>query len=171
MLNARAFETTGVSIICLTVCWDADQRKHQGSASLTFVRRIIRWRVVSPQKRPFTRKAFPFDDVIMFAHGSCFVVFSFDSTSQIYLDYRVGKGDRYYTTDPVLSSETTLTNVGERITWILSGLWYNTATRSAKRWAYLMGHNVNYMTETLSISVALCGGNPRTTGGFPSHSQ
>ena len=43
----------------------ADQRKHQSSASLAFVRGIHRWPVNSPHKGPVTRKMFPFDDVIM----------------------------------------------------------------------------------------------------------
>ena len=43
----------------------ADQRKHQGSASLAFVRGIHRWPVNSPHKWPVTRKMLPFDDVIM----------------------------------------------------------------------------------------------------------
>ena len=42
-----------------------DQRKHQSSASLAFVRGIHRWPVNSPHKGPVTRKMFPFDDVIM----------------------------------------------------------------------------------------------------------
>ena len=42
-----------------------DQRKHQRSASLAFVRGIHRWPVNSPRKRPVMRKMFPFDDVIM----------------------------------------------------------------------------------------------------------
>ena len=42
-----------------------DQRKHQSSASLAFVRRIQRWPANSPHKWPVTRKMFPFDDVIM----------------------------------------------------------------------------------------------------------
>ena len=42
----------------------ADQRKHQSSASLAFVRWIHRWAVNSPHKWPVTRKMFPFDDVI-----------------------------------------------------------------------------------------------------------
>ena len=46
-------------------CQDLDQRKHQSSASLTFVRGIHRWPVNSPHKGPVTRKMFPFDDVIM----------------------------------------------------------------------------------------------------------
>ena len=43
----------------------ADQRKHQRSASLAFVRGSHRWPVYSHQKWPVTRKMFPFDDVIM----------------------------------------------------------------------------------------------------------
>ena len=54
-----------VSIVYSTVCSDADQRKHQSSASLAFVRDIHRWPVNSPHKGPVTRKMFPFDDVIM----------------------------------------------------------------------------------------------------------
>ena len=42
-----------------------DERKHQSSASLAFVRGIHRWSVNSPRKRPVTRKIFRFDDVIM----------------------------------------------------------------------------------------------------------
>ena len=44
---------------------DADQRKHQRSASLAFVRGIHRGPMNSPHKWPVTRKMFPFDDVIM----------------------------------------------------------------------------------------------------------
>ena len=43
----------------------ADQRKHQSSASLAFVRGIRRWQVSSPHKGLVTRKMFPFDDIIM----------------------------------------------------------------------------------------------------------
>ena len=43
----------------------ADQRKHQSSASLAFVRGIHRWPVNSQHKGPVTRKMFPYDDVIM----------------------------------------------------------------------------------------------------------
>ena len=61
-----ASQITGVSIVCTTVCSGADQRKHQSSASLPFVRRIHRSPVNSPHKRLVTRKMFPFDEVIMF---------------------------------------------------------------------------------------------------------
>ena len=51
---------------CLLNClFNANQRKHQSSASLAFVRGIHRSPVNSPHKWPVTRKMFPFDDVIM----------------------------------------------------------------------------------------------------------
>ena len=43
----------------------ADQRKHQSSTSLAFLRGIHRGPVNSPHKWPVTRKMFPFDGVIM----------------------------------------------------------------------------------------------------------
>ena len=48
-----------------TVYPGADQRKHQSSASLAFVRGIYRWPVNSPHKGPVTGNMFSFDDVIM----------------------------------------------------------------------------------------------------------
>ena len=56
---------TSLTIVYSTVHSDADQRKHQSSASLAFVRVIHRGPVNSPHKWPVTRKMFPFDDVIM----------------------------------------------------------------------------------------------------------
>ena len=61
-------QITGVSIVCSTVCLGAGQSKHQGSASLAFVRGIHRSPVDSPHKGPVTRKMLPFDDVIMSRH-------------------------------------------------------------------------------------------------------
>ena len=54
-----------LTIVYATVYSGADQRKHQSSASLAFVRGIHRWPVNSPYKWPVTRKMFPFDDVIL----------------------------------------------------------------------------------------------------------
>ena len=64
-MGAMASQITNVSIVYLIVCSGADQRKHQSSASLAFVRAIHRWPVNSPHKGSVTRKMFPFDDVIM----------------------------------------------------------------------------------------------------------
>ena len=58
-------QITRVTIVYSTVHSGADQRKHQSSAWLGFVRGIHRWPVNSPHKRPVTQEMFPFDDVNM----------------------------------------------------------------------------------------------------------
>ena len=65
IMSAMVYQITGASIVYSTVISGADQRKHQSSASLAFVRGIHRWPVDSSHKGPVTRKMFPFDDVIM----------------------------------------------------------------------------------------------------------
>ena len=65
IMDAIASQITSLTIVYSIVYSDADQRKHQSSASLAFVRRIHRGPVNSPHKWPVTRKMFPFDDVIM----------------------------------------------------------------------------------------------------------
>ena len=59
IMDSIASQITGLTIIYSVVYSGADQRKHQSSASLAFVRGI------HPNKWPVTRKKFPFDDVIM----------------------------------------------------------------------------------------------------------
>ena len=58
-------QITSLVIVYSTIYSDADQSKHQSSASLAFVWGIHRWAVNSPHKWPLTRKMSPFDDVIM----------------------------------------------------------------------------------------------------------
>ena len=65
IIGAMASQITSLTIVYLIVHSDADQRKHQSSASLAFVWGIHRSPVNSPHKWPVTRKMFPFDDVIM----------------------------------------------------------------------------------------------------------
>ena len=65
IMGPIASQITSPTIVYSTVYSDADQRKHQSSASLAFVRGIHRGPVNSPHKWPVTRKMFPFDDVIM----------------------------------------------------------------------------------------------------------
>ena len=64
-MSEIASQITSLTIVYSTVHLDTDQRKHQSSASLAFVRGIHRGPVNSPHKWPVTRKMFPFDDVIM----------------------------------------------------------------------------------------------------------
>ena len=65
IMGTMASQITSLLIVYSTVYSSADQRKHQSSTSLAFVRGIHRWPVNSPDKRPVTRKMFPFDDIIM----------------------------------------------------------------------------------------------------------
>ena len=65
IMGAIASQITSLTIVYSTVYSDADQRKHQNSTSLAFVRGINRGPVNSPHKWPVTRKMFPFDDVII----------------------------------------------------------------------------------------------------------
>ena len=63
-MSTMASQITSVSIVYTTVCSGTDQRKHQSSASLAFVRGIHWWLVNSPHKGPVTWEMFPF--------GKCF---------------------------------------------------------------------------------------------------
>ena len=65
IMGAIASQITSLTVVYSTVYSDADERKHQSSASLAFVCGIHRWPVNSPHKWPVTRKMVPFDDVIM----------------------------------------------------------------------------------------------------------
>ena len=65
IMGTIASQITSLTIVYSIFYSDADQRKHQSSASLAFVRGIHRGPVNSPHKWPVTRKMFPFDDVIM----------------------------------------------------------------------------------------------------------
>ena len=65
IMSTTASQITSLTIDYSTVLSGVDQRKHQSSASLGFVRGIHRWPVNSPHKGPVTQKMFPFNDVIM----------------------------------------------------------------------------------------------------------
>ena len=64
-MGAVASQITSPTIVYSTVHSGTDQRKHQSSVSLVFVRGIHRWPVNSPHKWPVTRKMFSFGDAIM----------------------------------------------------------------------------------------------------------
>ena len=64
-MGAIGSHITSLTIIYWMIYSDSDQRKHESSTSLAFVRGIHRGPVNSPHKGPVTRKMFPFDDVIM----------------------------------------------------------------------------------------------------------
>ena len=55
IMSSMASQITSLTIVYSTVHSGADQRKHQSSASLAFVRGIHRWPVNSSHKWPVTR--------------------------------------------------------------------------------------------------------------------
>ena len=61
IMGTIASQITSLTIVYSIVYSDADQRNHQSSASLAFVRGIHRGPVNSPHKWPVTRNMFPFD--------------------------------------------------------------------------------------------------------------
>ena len=61
--GTMASQITSLMIVYSAVYSDTDERKHQSSVSLAFVRGINRW-PVNWHKGPVTRKMFPFGDVI-----------------------------------------------------------------------------------------------------------
>ena len=65
IMGTMASQITSLTIVYSTVYSDADQRRHQSSASLAYVWGIHRGPVNYPHKWPVMRKMFPFDDVIM----------------------------------------------------------------------------------------------------------
>ena len=64
-MSAIASQITSLTIVYSTVYSDADQRKHQSSASLAFVQGTHRGPVNSPHKWPVIQTMFSLDDVIM----------------------------------------------------------------------------------------------------------
>ena len=69
-------QITSLTIVYSTVYSGADQRKHQSSASLAFVRGIHRGPVNSPHKWPVTRK------IIHLMTSSCIIVIQSDQEDQ-----------------------------------------------------------------------------------------
>ena len=65
IMGTMASQITSLNIVYSTIYSGADQRKHQSSASLAFVRGIHQWPVNSPHKWPVRQRKFPFDDIIM----------------------------------------------------------------------------------------------------------
>ena len=65
IMGAIASLITSITSVYSTIHSGADQRKHQSSASLAFVREIHRRPMNSLHKWPVTRKMFLLDDAIM----------------------------------------------------------------------------------------------------------
>ena len=68
IMATMASQITSLTVVYSTVYSDADQRKHQSSASLAFVWGIHRDRWIPRTKGQLRGKMFPFDDVIMLSN-------------------------------------------------------------------------------------------------------
>ena len=66
IMGMMASEITSLTIVYSTVFSGTDQRKHQSSVPLAFVRAIYQWPVNPLHKWPITQEMFPFDDVIIY---------------------------------------------------------------------------------------------------------
>ena len=64
-MGGMASQITSLIIVYSTIYSGANQRKHQSSTSLAFVRWIHRWPGNSLHKWPVTQKMFPCYDIIM----------------------------------------------------------------------------------------------------------
>ena len=64
IMGTMVSQITSPTDVYATVCSGVEQRKHQSSASLVFVRGIHRWPLDSPHKGPVTSKMFPDDGFI-----------------------------------------------------------------------------------------------------------
>ena len=103
IMSVMASQITSLTIVHSTLYSGADQRKHQSSASLAFVRGIYRWSVNSPHKGPVTQKMFPFDEVIMVTEilitfpvlNSHFTDHFFFNIKYFYTDETMGSGTKF----------------------------------------------------------------------------
>ena len=64
-MSTMAYQITSLTIVYSNIYSGTDERKHQSSTSLAFVRGIHRWLVNSQHKGPVMQKMFPYDEVIM----------------------------------------------------------------------------------------------------------
>ena len=85
-MGTMASQITSLTIVYSAVYSGTDQRKHQSSASLAFVRGIHRGPVNSPHKWPATRIFFPFDDVIMLRYDITITQWANGILLGVYLD-------------------------------------------------------------------------------------
>ena len=76
IMDTIASQIPSLTIVYSIAYSDADQRKHESSASVAVVHGIHRGPMNTPHKWPVMRKIFPFDDVIMVLGFVVYVVTS-----------------------------------------------------------------------------------------------
>ena len=164
-MSALASQITSLTIVYSTVYSGADERKHQGSASLAFVRGI-HWRPVnSPHKWPVTRKMFPFDDVIMYGYISLIVLSpGCFNLSQYHGCWCPGSLRRQavskHLSHLIMHKTIYAVNLMQKISMIgQNSKEYNMMKHELSWWRHQM--------ETFSALLAICAGSSPVTGEFP----
>ena len=159
IMGVLASQITSLTIVYSTIHSGADQRKHQSSASLAFVRGIHRWPVNSPHKWSVTRKMFPFDDVIMalksttriwnrFSWNSNEVVYSYRLlNSKIHMPYLVSIGYQKY-------RKIEKQNIGEK--WFGSRYYLSPTWTIYNRWQHSWQQGPSSRSATSNIHHIHC---------------
>ena len=98
-------KSSAIRLFTQTFIQGADQRKHQSSMLLAFVRGIHQWQVNFPHKGPVTQKMFPFDDIISIGNPIVEIRWSYDrliSTMGFHIlvrwDLYIESGPRWFET-------------------------------------------------------------------------
>ena len=119
IMGVTASQITSLMIVYSIIHSGTDQRKHQSSVSLAFVRGIHRWPVNSPHKRPVTRKMFTFDDVIMLS----LALFWGDSTGHLRIPIHLRvMWRRFFEGDLFAFSHSNLFNKQSNCRWYVGSL-------------------------------------------------
>ena len=118
-MSAMASQITNLTIVYSIVYSGADQRKHQNSSSLAFVREIHRWPVNSPHKRPVTRKMF-------LMTSSC----SWIHVAHLHMPFRVFSQEQSYPNyeDKTALNRNTTGQNRAQIVCINPGMYYTSTT-------------------------------------------
>ena len=142
-MSTMASQITSLMIVYSTVYSGTDERKHQSSASLAFVRGIHRWPVNSPHNGPVMRIMVPFIDVIMtyfsVATGHCSI------------------------------TDVLCTKLHNDLIIEMDVIWKNNCFVSFEFWMSFGGISSwwRHQMETFSALLAICAGSSPVTGEFP----
>ena len=129
-MGTMASQITSLTIVYSTVYSGADQRRHQSSALLAFVRGIHRWPVNSLHKWPVTRKMFPFDTKLMNSchrsHSHLIHISSAHSQKFLQYYYTVVRENIYWPRNMVVigSGNGLATDCHHAITVFATAMWY-----------------------------------------------
>ena len=188
-MSVMTSQITSVSIVCSIICSGTDQRKHQSSASLAFVRGIHRWPVDSRHKGPVTWKMFPFDNVITDTNVSgqspeYRYIYPGNTTKETgrihnthdFVPVNIAMKPRFSNGDSVLANVLFCVTLLVWRTGKIKTVHITVTSHGrhcvSSHWQLLCLFNSVFRLTTIkhqcSALLALYGGNPLVTGGYPS---